>query len=156
MSEPRKRETALVILVATGAVLAAAYHYVGVHWPWLLGEPARERIGALVRCEPEALELEAVAVPSAVTWPAAPVYDALRLRVRPAGGVLGHELATTEREGAFVVDVARLPDPLRAPLRACAEREQSAIAASVAAILARPGDTASLGAETSPAAVVVP
>lgn len=121
-------------MVALAALGAAAYHHVGLRWPWLLGEPARERIGALVPCDAEALEIEPVAIPSAVTWPAAPVYDALRLRVRPAGGVLGHELATSDEEGATVIAAEALPESMQASLRACVEREHEALAASIAAI----------------------
>jgi hypothetical protein len=139
VSSQRTREAVLVSIVLIGAIAAAAYHYVGLRWPWLLGEPARERIGALVRCEAESLEIEAVAVPSAVTWPAAPVYDALRLRVRPAGGVIGHELPMIEEEDARVIATETLPDAMRAPLRACVEREQAPLASSIAAITASDG-----------------
>lgn len=138
ISEGRKRETALVVLVIAGALAAAGYHQVRVHWPWLLGEPAAERIGATVRCEPEGLELEPVAVPSAVTWPAAPVYDALRVRVRRAGGVLGHDLPTSAEGDETVIHVDALPEESRAPLRACVEREQAPLVAAAAAVLADP------------------
>jgi hypothetical protein len=141
VSSQRTREAVLVSMVLLGAIAAAAYHYVGLRWPWLLGEPARERIGALLQCEAEGLEIEAVAVPSAVTWPAAPVYDALRLRVRPAGGVIGHELPMIEEEDATVIATEPLPDAMRAPLRACVEREHDALVASVATITAREGAT---------------
>lgn len=147
ISEGRKRETALVIVVIAGALAAAGYHQVRVHWPWLLGEPAAVRVGATVRCEPEALEVEPLAVPSAVTWPAAPVYDALRVRVRRAGSVLAHDFETRVVESERVIEAAALPDELREPLRACVEREQAALARASAEVLA-PGDHAPLVVRT--------
>lgn len=138
ISEGRKRETALVIVVVAGALVAAGYHQVRVRWPWLLGEPASERIGATIRCEAEGLDVEPIAVPTAVTWPAAPVYDALRVRVRPAGGVLGQDLTTSTSAGEVTIDTGPLPEPLRAALRACVERERSALGAAIAGISTPP------------------